>query len=502
MTHITLPSSTERTAVRLDDSPAQSSPSDTIRILVIDDDDTLRETCASILADDGYDVSTVGVAREAQNVLRHNVFDIVLLDWYISEIPGSELLPLVLASNPATRVIAVTGKPSLASSLEATGIGAWAYLPKPFSAVQLAILVGQAAHATRAARESVQRMHELEEAGENSDKIRILGLAPAFRGSIKRARKVAPTDASVLLTGESGSGKELFAQFIHHHSRRASRPFLAVNCAALPEPLLESEMFGHRRGAFTGAVRDKPGLLEAADGGTLMLDELVEMPKTVQAKLLRAIQDGVVRRVGSEAADAVVNVRFIAATNREPELAVSEGLLREDLYYRLSVVPIHVPSLRDRVADIELLANSFLVHYWRKYRGVNTPVPRLGKAALGALRAHPWPGNVRELQNVIEHAVVLLDPAAEIRAEDIPFLNMPAPSGERRLGLELPTGPGGDASYYDARDLLLAKFDRQFLTRAIAHAGGNLSKAARRSGIDRTTFYRLMDRHGLQRDGS
>jgi transcriptional regulator with PAS, ATPase and Fis domain len=258
-------------------------------------------------------------------------------------------------------------------------------------------------------------------------------------------------------------------------------------------------MFGHRRGAFTGAVRDKPGLLEAADGGTLMLDELVEMPKTIQAKLLRAIQDGVVRRVGSETADAVVNVRFIAATNREPDHAVAEGMLREDLYYRLSVVPIHVPSLRDRIEDIELLANSFLGHYWRKYRGMDLPLPHLGKAAVAALRSHPWPGNVRELQNVIEHAVVLLEPSGDMRAEDLPFLSLPTPREDRSLGLEV---SNSDASYYDARDQLLAKFDRQFLTRVIAHAGGNLSKAARRAGIDRTTFYRLMERHGLQRDVS
>jgi DNA-binding NtrC family response regulator len=492
----------QRTSLRPEYPPSANSYGSGIRILIVEDEETLRESCASVLSDDGYDVASIGEAREAQNLLRHRVFDVLLLDWYLSGIPGCELLPLALAANPATRVIAVTGKPTLASSLEALRIGAWAYLPKPFSAVQLGILVGQAAHATLTARESLQRSQQLEQAGENSDKIRILGLAPAFRDAISRARKVAPTDASVLLTGESGSGKELFAQFIHHHSRRASRPFLAVNCAALPEPLLESEMFGHRRGAFTGAVRDKPGLLEAADGGTLMLDELVEMPKTIQAKLLRAIQDGVVRRVGSEAADAVVDVRFIAATNREPDLAVTEGLLREDLYYRLSVVPIHVPSLRDRVADIELLANSFLTHYWRKYRGVDAPVPRLGREALGALRTHPWPGNVRELQNVIEHAVVLLEPAAEIGAADIPFLSIPAPARDRRLGLEHTAGTGADASYYEARDRLLERFDRQFLTRAIAHAGGNLSKAARRAGIDRTTFYRLMDRHGLQRDES
>jgi DNA-binding NtrC family response regulator len=470
-----------------------------IRVLIVEDEDTLRESCTSVLADDGYAVTASGVAREAQQLLRHNVFDVLLLDWYMSDIPGCELLPVALASNPLTRAIAVTGKPTLASSLEAMRIGAWAYLPKPFSAVQLAILVGQAAHATVKARESLQRSRELEQAGDNSDKIRILGLAPAFRGAIARARKVAPTDASVLLTGESGAGKELFAQFIHHHSRRTSRPFLAVNCAALPEPLLESEMFGHRRGAFTGAVRDKPGLLEAADGGTLMLDELIEMPKTIQAKLLRVIQDGVVRRVGSETADAVVNVRFIAATNREPDQAMTEGLLREDLYYRLCVAPIHVPALRERLEDVELLAHSFLEHYWRKYRGLDLPVPRFSKSAIAELRAHPWPGNVRELQNVIEHAVVLLDHAAEIGADDLPFLRIPAPPGARPDEACV-IDVTGDVSYYDARDRLLARFDRRFLTRVIAQAGGNLSKAARRAGIDRTTFYRLMERQGLHRD--
>jgi DNA-binding NtrC family response regulator len=221
------------------------------------------------------------------------------------------------------------------------------------------------------------------------------------------------------------------------------------------------------------------------------------MPRPIQAKLLRAIQDGVVRRVGSETADAVVNVRFIAATNREVDRAVGEGLLREDLYYRLGVVPIRVPSLRDRVEDVELLANSFLGHYWRKYRGVDLPLPRLDKSAIAALRAHPWPGNVRELQNVIEHAVVMLEPAAEMREEDLPFVDPPSPEGASVPHLEVASG---DGSYYDARDRLLATFEKQFLTRVIGHAGGNLSKAARRAGIDRTTFYRLIERHQLQRE--
>src|SRR5258706_206953 len=472
--------------------------SSAIRVLIVEDEETLRESCASVLTHDGYQVASTGVAREAQNLLRRNAFDVLLLDWYMSEIPGSELLPVALATNPTTCVIASTGKPSLASSLEAKRLGVWAYLPKPFSAVQLAIAVGQAAHTTLQVRESLQRSRELQRDGENSDKAPIRGRSPLFQHGLARGRKVAATDASVLLIGESGSGKELFAQFIHHHSRRAGRAFLAVNCAALPEALLESEMFGHRRGAFTGAVRDKPGMLEAADGGTLMLDELTEMPQTIQAKLLRVIQDGVVRRVGSETADAVVNVRFIAATNREPDRAVTAGLLRKDLYYRLGVAPIHVPALRDRIEDIELLATSFLEHYWRKYRSGDVPVPRLGKSALGALLARAWPGNVRELQNVIEHAVVLFEAAAGINAENLPFVTAPARRAGR--GSPVPDTPSeSDASYYPARNKLLANFEREFLTRIIAHAGGNMSKAARRAGIDRTTFYRLIERHGLAR---
>jgi DNA-binding NtrC family response regulator len=337
--------------------------------------------------------------------------------------------------------------------------------------------------------------------GAEPDKFNVLGSAPAFRKIIALARKVAATDASVFITGESGSGKELIAQFIHHHSRRSSRPLVAINCAALPEALLESEMFGHVKGAFTGAVRDKPGLLETANGGTMFLDELIEMPKPIQAKLLRVIQDGVVRRVGSETTDAVVNVRFIAATNIDPDEAVASGTLREDLYYRLRVVPIHMPPLRSRPEDIPLLANHFLSFYWNRHRGTGQPVPSWTPAALRALASHGWPGNVRELQNVVEHAVVLLEPGAEIQIEDIPFIGeqkAAAAAAEQAPTLEV-EGPPGE-SYHAARDRLLSAFERRYLTRLVQQAGGNMSKAARIAGVDRTTLYRLMERHGLERN--
>src|SRR2546425_6296956 len=468
-----------------------------VRVLVIDDERTLRESCASVLGAEGYHVTTSGRGGEALETLKRRAFDIVLIDLYMAEVPGIELLKAALVTHRDTIAIVITGKPSVESSLEVLRAGAWDYLPKPFTGTQLQILIGRAAHAVVVARETRAQEPPGHTGANNSDRVMALGTAPLFRQAIELARKVAATDASVFITGESGAGKELVAQFIHAHSRRHVRPIVAVNCAALPEPLLESEMFGHVKGAFTGAVRDKSGLLEMANGGTLFLDELIEMAAPIQAKLLRVIQDGVVRRVGSETTDAVVNVRFIAATNRDPEQAVRAGALRKDLYYRLRVVPIHVPPLRERADDIPLLASYFLEHSWRAHRGGKEPVPTLTKAAIWALRAYPWPGNVRELQNVIEHAAVLLDPGASVRPEDIPFIGDAGAEPEPEVAADSALAEGG---YYTAREQLLSKFDRRFLTKVVIRAGGNLSKAARLAHIDRTSFYRLMERHGLRRD--
>jgi DNA-binding NtrC family response regulator len=477
--------------------PVEPATKPSIHILVADDERTLRESCASVLGVEGYNVTVTGKGDEALDLLQRRTFDIVLLDLYMTPVPGIELLAAALNANPETIAIVITGKPSVETSLEVLRAGAWDYLPKPFTGSQLQILVGRAAHAVSVARETRAQREQRGTGGltDLDDRVTVLGTAPKYRETIALARKVAATDASVFITGESGSGKELIAQFIHYNSRRSSRPLVAVNCAALPETLLESEMFGHVKGAFTGAVRDKPGLLESANGGTMFLDELIEMSKPIQAKLLRVIQDGVVRRVGSESTDAVVNVRFIAATNRDPEEAVSSGALREDLYYRLRVVPIPVPPLRERVDDIPLLAEHFLAYYWSRHR--DGPQPKLSKAAIWALRAHSWPGNVRELQNVIEHAVVLLEPGADVQPEHIPFISDHGADPE--LGA-LAEDVDANESYYEARDRLLAKFDRRYLTRVVLRAGGNLSKAARMAKVDRTTFYRLMERHGLQRN--
>ena len=468
-----------------------------MRILIVDDEHTLRESCASVLRQEGYDVTVIGRGQDALDLLKRRAFDIALVDLYMAQVGGLALLRAALTTNRDTLVIVMTGNPSVDSSVEALRQGAFDYLPKPFSATHLQILIGRAVHTQLVAQETREQPPDTDRHESPSGKVTLLGTAPAFLRAIELARKVAPTDASVFITGESGSGKEMIAQFIHHYSRRSSRPFVAVNCAALPEGLLESEMFGHRKGAFTGAVRDKPGLLEAANGGTLFLDELVEMSKPIQAKLLRVIQDGVVRRVGSETTDAVVNVRFIAATNSDPDAIVKAGNLREDLYYRLRVVPIHVPALRERVEDIPILAESFLSTYWVRHRSKGASFPRLTDAALRALCGYPWRGNVRELQNVIEHLAVIAAPGSPIAPDQ---LQLPGDGTVAPGANPVPlVSTMLEESYHVARDRVVAQFERQYLTWLVNRASGNMSKAARIAGVDRTTLYRMMERHGLQR---
>jgi DNA-binding NtrC family response regulator len=472
-----------------------------LAVLLIDDERTLRESCRSVLEADGYRVEVCGRGADGLTLIQRRRYDIVLTDLYMADVSGMELLKAAVEASPGTIVIVMTGNPSVASNVEALRAGAWDYIPKPFSATHLQILVGRAAHAVMVARESGdhQAIPEGATAGEKGSAL--LGTSPAFVRAMELARRVASTDASVFITGESGTGKEMIAQFIHQHSRRSSRSIVAINCAALPEGLLESEMFGHLKGAFTGAVRDKPGLLEAANGGTLFLDELIEMPKAVQAKLLRVIQDGVVRRLGSSTTSAVVNVRFISASNRDADEAVRDGALREDLFYRLRVVPIHMPPLRERPEDIALLTNTFLQTYWRRHRGAAAPPPRLSEAAMRAISSHSWPGNVRELQNAIEHTVVLLEPNQEIQPADIALGRTEVQGAEAEKGVnQFWTDDILEQSYHAARERVIASFERRYLTWLVNRAAGNMSKAARLAGVDRTTLYRLMERHGLQRE--
>jgi len=469
---------------------------------VVDDEFSLRESCASLLKANGYQVTLCGRGDEAVNLIRRRKFDILLVDLFMSQVPGMEILAETREQLPDALVILMTGNPSVETSLEGLRAGAWDYLPKPFSAAQLQVLIGRAAHAVTVARESQPPAREPRAAPRKPPQDggrRILGTSRAIRDVIELAAKVARTDASVFITGASGTGKELLAHFIHENSRRSSRSLVPVNCAALPEPLLESEMFGHTEGAFTGATKAKPGLLEVAHGGTLFLDELSDMPLSVQAKILRVIQDGVVRRVGSTQVDAVVNVRFIAATNVDPMEAVRNGTLRRDLHYRLRVVPIHIPSLTERREDIPVLAESFLEEFWHNHRDGSERAPVLSKAAMASLQRWPWRGNVRELRNVVEHLVVLAQAGSEILPEEIPFIQEDAVGGGSRSGLALDRAIM-EADYHTAREIVLAQFEKEYLEHIVRECKGNLSDAARMAGVDRTTLYRMMDRHGTSRD--
>jgi DNA-binding NtrC family response regulator len=466
-----------------------------IRLLVIDDDRAIREGCASVLESEGYQVRLAGRGDDVVDIFRRGTFDIVLVDLFMTPVAGMEILGSIMSIRPETIVIMMTGNPSVHSSVEALRIGAWDYLPKPFSASHLQVLIGRAAYTVLETRRSdTARAAGIEKAG-NSDRMVLLGNSPAFRRVVELARKVARTNASVMLVGESGTGKEMFAQFVHRHSGRATKPLVALNCAAVPEHLLESEMFGHRKGSFTGADRDKVGLIEVAHDGTFFLDELTEMPLTLQAKLLRVVQDGVLRRVGSEKTDATVDVRFISATNRDPRQAIKSKHLREDLFYRLNVFPIQLPPLRERVEDIPILANHFLQEGWRRHHSPREDAPVLGRDAMARLIACPWRGNVRELQNVIEQLSVLAQPGTEIKPDEISLHNQDD-------GMEQadPSAAIMNGTYHAAKDVILTTFEKEYLTRLMARAGGNMSRAARLANVDRTTLYRLLERHQFRRE--
>jgi DNA-binding NtrC family response regulator len=461
-----------------------------LSVLVVDDEELLVRSCARILEHEGFRVYTTSRGREALALAERHRPDIVLTDLMLPDIDGLELLQEVRVLDPEVLVIMLTGFATVDSSVAAIKAGAYDYIPKPFTATQLQILVGRAARQVRLARDNERLRDQLRERHISLDGV--IGEREPRRRLFELVRRVAPTDANVFITGESGSGKELIARAVHGQSRRDKGPFMAVNCAAFPDALLESELFGHEKGAFTGADEARRGLMEAASGGTFFLDEVSEMPLELQAKLLRVLQGRKVRRVGGET-EIPLDIRVIAATNRDADELVRSGRLRQDLYFRLNVVPLRIPPLRERKEDIPRLAVHFLRHFAVEYERDGVQPLRLSPDSMQALRVHSWPGNVRELRNLMERVASLAGPGEEIKIGEL--------AEEFRIGAGVAPAEGiVDTSkpFHLAKEEAVEAFERRYLAAILAEHGGNISLAARESGIDRKTIHRLLNKYGLR----
>ena len=388
------------TAERLPAASPENSPVSGARLLLIDDDRTLLQSLERVLAQHGYETTTAESAARARELLEERSFDLLLLDLVLPDADGLELLREVRVTQPDAEVIVATAHGSIESAVEAMRWGAYDYLTKPFHPMELTTTLEKALEKSRLEKENIQLRHQLSR--QTVDRV-LIGNSAAMQSVKKLIAQVAPSAAPVIVEGESGTGKELVAEAIHQASHRASKPLVKLNCAALPETLLEAELFGFERGAFTGATARKPGRFDLAHGGTLFLDEIVDIPLTTQVKLLRVLQDGKYERLGGRET-LHSDVRLLASTNRDLKEAVREGRFREDLFYRLNVITIKLPPLRSRKDEIPLLAQHFRrLHAERNQKDVR----HISPSAMSALLAHDWPGNVRELENALERAVVL-----------------------------------------------------------------------------------------------
>jgi two-component system response regulator HydG len=441
------------------------------RVLVVDDDRAMCDLLETDLRLRGLQAQTCHRAQDALRALKEGPFDVVLTDVRMPGTSGLQLCEEISRSHGDTPVIVMTAFGNMETAIDALRAGAYDFITKPVemdllaAAIRRAIQKHQLQEQVRLLSETVDRASHFGE---------IIGDSPALQSVFHQLAQLAPTDSTVLLTGESGTGKELVARCIHRRSRRDSGPFVAINCAAIPEALLESELFGHAKGAFTDARADRKGLWEQADGGTLLLDEIGDMPLSMQAKILRALESGVIRPVGSDR-DVPVDVRIIAATNRDLEAAVESGTFRPDLYYRVNVFQIELPPLRSRGADILLLAQHFIKTFAEK---MEKAVVGLGVAVAQKLMAYNWPGNVRELRNVIERAVALTQ-FSRLEVEDLPEKIRDFDRGRVLFG--------GD----DPKELVsLEEVQRRYIAHVLEATGGNQSQAARILGVDRKTLYR------------
>ncbi|TAJ35144.1 MAG: sigma-54-dependent Fis family transcriptional regulator [Nitrospirae bacterium] len=451
------------------------------KILVVDDDLVARDLLVEALQKEGYGVEAVADGAEAIEQGRHMRFDLVLTDMRMGTVDGLTVLREFKRFSPDTGIVLLTAFGSMEGAIEAIKQGAYDYLAKPFKKEEIRLVVRRSLEHSRLVRENARFREELRE---RTDRSQLVGSSPPMLEVYKLVARVATSKSTVLLEGESGTGKELVARAIHSNSPRWDRPFVPINCAALPETLLESELFGYEKGAFTGAVGVKLGLFETADGGTLFLDEIGDVGPALQAKLLRVIQEQEVRRVGGTVA-AKVDVRIIAATNRDLGVLVKEGRFREDLFYRLNVVRIVLPPLRDRHDDIPMLAHHFL----QQYSGGHEPLRGFVPETMALLQRYHWPGNVRELENIVERAVSLSH-GPLVLPDDLP-------ETVRKAGAV----PGAESFGNDVQenDTLptLDEMDKRYLMRVLRETGGNKVRAAKILGIDRRTLYRMAERFGL-----
>jgi len=449
------------------------------RILIVDDEAGIRSSLSQVLSDDGFEVESAPTGEKAIERLQESSFHLVLLDVWLPKRDGLEILQEIKAAHPDVAVVMISGHANVETAVKATKLGAFDFVEKPLSLEKIALAVRNALkhrrleERNRALRESLRRRPVL--IGESETIVRLK----------EQIQAAAPTDGRVLIYGENGTGKEVVARTIHALSNRADEPFVEVNCAAIPEELIESELFGHVKGAFTGAAESKKGKFEVADGGTLFLDEIGDMSLKTQAKVLRVLQEQTFEPVGGSTT-VKVDVRVIAATNKDLTEQIRKGEFREDLYFRLNVLPVRVPPLRERPGDIPLLAGYFLGEFARHY---GRSVPTVDPEVVEAVKAHPWPGNVRELRNMVER-MTIMGPRGRITLADLP-----PEFGSARAGSSVEAGPDLSTSgpLRGARE----KFEKWYIARKLKENGGNVTRTAEALGLERSHLHRKLRAYGI-----
>ncbi|MCE9607009.1 MAG: sigma-54 dependent transcriptional regulator [Planctomycetia bacterium] len=451
-----------------------------IDLLIVDDDDEYRSTVVRRLGRRGYRIQEASNGEAALEAVQRREFDVALLDMVMPGMSGVDLTEKLKAIQADCEVVLLTGQGTVETAVRSMKLGAFDYLMKPCPLADLEVVIERAVARRQLTKENVQLKQVLSRVQSAPD---MLGNSAPMREVYHLIERAGPTEKAILIQGESGTGKELVARALHRHSLRADRPLVVINCAALAETLLESELFGHEKGSFTGAIASKPGLFEMADGGTLFIDEIGEMPGSLQPKLLRVLEDGSMRRIGS-VKERRVDVRIVAATNRDMAAEVKAGRFREDLYYRINVMSLQLPPLRERNGDVALLVRKFLGSEWL-----------IEPEALAAIERYTWPGNIRQLINAIDRAKILAD-GRTVHLKDLPreVVLGPQPAA--------PSATAASGSASDPSDASLASIERAHVVEILRRERGNKARAARALGVNRRSLYRLLERYGLSADGS